>query len=307
MEDILSQVIYNVRMVYYGFDRPLEIYLIKFRNLLQKLDINSRRVFCDLHFDELKMIQKILDEIKYDKSYVDTVFRGLLEIHKIKIQGVSDIFADFIKGITYFAGEESNNYPIYHRLSSCGPKLNNDGFRKNNLVCNTTYEKKENNRRKKAIYKCYLERLIYNKIYLEQLFYFPQTSNSEHTQNKEHIERLELTKTDFESCFPSHNIIIDITYIDRYPGILSIKHYKNDIELYSESYHKYIKKTSFGKIIYQSYVDCFMIKNNIKHFKIQSFNSKTVWKKYHKTEKNSLLDERYASLQYSLSDKAQSV
>ena len=82
---------------------------------------------------------------------------------------------------------------------------------------------------------------------------------------------------------------------------------KNNIELYSESYHKFVKKTSFGKIIYQSYVDCFMLKNNVKYFKVQSFNSKTVWKKYNISIGKSLLDERYASLQYSLSHKAKSV
>lgn len=303
MEEILASVIYDVRMVHYGFTRPLDITLLRFRNLLQKLDINSRRVFCDLHFDELKMVQDILIKIKYDRSYIDTVFRGLLEIHKIKVQGVSDIFADFIKGITFFRGEESVNYPIYHRLSSCGPKLDNNIFRKNNLICNKNYEKKENNRRKKAIYKCYLERLIYNKIYLD----FPQNANSEHTQNREHIERLELTKTDFESCFPLHNIHVDITYIDGYPGILSIRHFKNDIELYSESYHKFVKKNAFGKIIYQSFVDCFMVKNNVKYFKVQSFQNRTVWKKYNISHGKSLIDETYPSLQYSLSDKPKSV
>ena len=50
-----------------------------------------------------------------------------------------------------------------------------------------------------------------------------------------------------------------------------------------------------------------MLKNNVKYFKVQSFNSKTVWKKYNISIGKSLLDERYASLQYSLSDKAKSV
>ena len=62
-----------------------------------------------------------------------------------------------MKGIT---AEE----PIYHRLSSCGNGT--DAFRKMNQQCVSTMDSHEKNVIKHKIEKCYIERLVFDKLFI---------------------------------------------------------------------------------------------------------------------------------------------
>jgi hypothetical protein len=119
---------------------------------------------------------------------------------------VTKLFGEFIRGVTYFNNEVLNDFfPIYHRLSLC---------------CKNTKHKKSE---RKKIKKCYIERLIYNDIYLHNTLNFPTSAHcTEHTQDDGHVEALNRIKIKFDECFPNREIVVDMKYVNEYPTELEI-------------------------------------------------------------------------------------
>ncbi len=160
------------------------------------------------------------------RSLHDKIFVNVLDIKRMP-QNATHIFEEFIKGISYFEDEISGTQPIYHRLYSCGPYQNT--HRLGNLVCFDSLTNDEIERRKPLIERCYAERLIYNEIYKTESLHFPSSENVQPTQDKGHIFRLDLTRQDYETCFPGCKIEINIEYMNEsYPlQLVLIKTHKN--------------------------------------------------------------------------------
>lgn len=116
---------------------------------------------------------------------------------------ITKTFNTFMQGITYFQNQHvyNMNDPIYHRDGSCSQKhtMNHD--------CLTKTLK---NKHSKYIETCYIERLVYDRLW---------TDISQTQQDKGHLDWLTNTKISYQSCFPNGNVEIDIEYDDSFVPI----------------------------------------------------------------------------------------
>jgi hypothetical protein len=163
------------------------------KELLKELEkVHTEKILLqgliDRNYNDLKKLREILLGIKTNegRSISDKIFIKILKFESHMPLGITILFENYIKGITYFSNEKENKnqIPIYHRASSCGNKKKN--FRdllKNNLINEEI--------KKSHIKKCYLERLIYDDMYREMSFHFPlELKNQELKQNKGHEYQL---------------------------------------------------------------------------------------------------------------------
>ena len=215
----MCDIVTEVRKKKHGMSENIEQYLKKFYTLLNKAT--------QPELTNLKITYNSeLFDIKYNienqfRSWHDKIFISILHIKKLP-QNTTHIFEEFIKGITYFYDEIDQTHPIYHRLYSCGPYR--DTHRLGNLICVETLSDEEIKRRKPLIERCYVERLIYDEIYKHESLHFPPSGNVEPTQNDGHLFRLDLTRQDYESCFPGCSVEIQVEYKnENYPMILTLK------------------------------------------------------------------------------------
>lgn len=217
---------------------------------LNKIKNNSilKQGFIDKHIDELRKIKNFLLERKdkRSRSIHDKIFTNILKIDKYIPLGITQVFEDFVKGITYFSNEIENKkkIPIYHRAASYGNS--SEDFKKKYLQCY-----KDNNEltlkiKKDHIFKCYLERLIYDKIYLNSILHFPSGLNNELRQNNGHIFQLKERAKNFNECFLGLNIEIEIFYELELPSYLIIKYIKDGNIEKIEEYSKIVYIDSFG-------------------------------------------------------------
>jgi hypothetical protein len=163
--------------------------------------------FADNNTSQLVFVKESL--LKIDKigfrSFHDKIFTNILKINKSPPTLTTELFSEFIKGITYFQSHQlRNRVPIYHRLMACGP--GNEEFRINFNQCTSTMDAASRKDIKKRIETCYIERLLYNEIYKKVELFLP---NQEITQNPGHLNWLDETKGDFATCFP--NVDIKVT------------------------------------------------------------------------------------------------
>jgi hypothetical protein len=200
------------------------------------------------HYQTLLKLKHNLLSIK-ERSVHDRIF-NILQMPKNSPQQITLVFKEFIKGITYFRNQkDSQDHPIYHRLASCGEAFN---------IC-TNKTAKEKRRVKKIIERCYLERLIYNEIYINQ------TINED--QDKAHIHWLEQTRQDFQTCFPRLDLKVSIdSWEDIFPTKLRIEKYKNGVITYTETFQK---ELIHGTI--PVYEEITVITRNNQHVRIQRF------------------------------------
>lgn len=222
----------------------------KLYNDLKKIKNNEILIngFIDKYIDELRQIKHFLLERKDIKSRTihDKIFISILKMNKYIPLGITQVFEDFIKGITYFSDEleSKKKIPIYHRAASCGNS--SEDFKRKYLQCY-----KDNNEltlkiKREHIYKCYLERLIYDKIYLNSILHFPSGLNNELKQNNGHIFQLKERAKDFNECFLGLNIEIEIFYELGLPSCLIIKYIKNGTIEKIEEYYKIVYIDTFG-------------------------------------------------------------
>ena len=238
----LCLVVTEMRKKGIGMSSDIQPTLKAFYNLLSKAS--------DVEINYLKLtynneLYKIKTFIQKDfRSWHDKIFIKVLKLKRLP-QQTTNIFSKFIEGITYFYDELDTTVPLYHRLYSCGPYENT--HRLGNLVCYDTLTDEEFKRRKPLIERCYVERLIYDEIYKKECMHFPSSGNVEPSQDDGHLFRLELTKQDYETCFPGCTIDIDIEYMnENYPISLSLtKTHKNG----SKILHKWTKSLIASQII----------------------------------------------------------
>jgi hypothetical protein len=120
------------------------------------------------------------------------------------------------------------------------------------------------------IERCYIERLIYNELYIHESLHFPPTGFQDNEQDPGHLFRIDLTKHDFESCFPNTKIIIEIEYIDNFPFKLIINKIQNGVTTILTYTKSYIM-TPNGNKIYEDAVECIKEVDNIKYIKTSRF------------------------------------
>lgn len=214
--------------------------------------------FIDNNYGQIKEVKIFLINRKTDKarSLHDKIFTKILKFNSYIPLGISHVFEDFIKGITYFSDELENKkkIPIYHRAASCGNS--SEDFRKKYLQCYNTNIPEEIEKKKEHIFKCYLERLIYDNMFRNLTFHFPKNlTEQELKQNNGHIFQLTERAKNFNKCFNNIELNIDIKYDNNFPIILDINYLKNNILIKKEIFMKTTYIDEYGNTRY--YEDVF--------------------------------------------------
>jgi hypothetical protein len=226
-----------------------------FYNHLYKIKNNHILIhgFIDNQYNLLVKIKFFLVELKKMKarSFHDKIFINILGMNKRVPLGITRTFNEFIKGITYFKNEieNKNNIPIYHRAASCGNS--NSHFRRQYLKCYSTNLPEDINIKKQHIFKCYLERMIYDKMYKELTCHFQQQAfhvNLE--QNEGHRFQLSERANNFNSCFLGIKININMVFENLFPTILELEYIENGNIIKKEIYEKIINIDEYGNTYY---------------------------------------------------------
>jgi hypothetical protein len=128
--------------------------------------------------------------------YRDRIFMSRLRDIVIveKSRKLTSLFNEFIKGITYFDNEQvySVREPVYHRRGSCVARGNI------NKECDGLITNAETSQ---EIEKCYIERLIYDKMWSEILGM---------QQDEGHLNWISQTKNAYRTCFPNRDIEVEL-------------------------------------------------------------------------------------------------
>ena len=242
----------------------------------------------EVHYSELARTKQTLLEMAetfHDvRGFYDRIFKNMLSMEHY-VSTLSVIFSGFIKGITFFTYQKVDplDVPVYHRIFACG--TGDDAFRQANA--SQCMQKEMRRDVRKRIETCYIERLIYDDMYRHQTLHFPApvSGYDENTHNiiqdKGHLFRLDLTKTDFKTCFPNLDIEIDMEYDGMWPIALIIT---RSIRGRVSSVETYVKNTEFlsmqsGIKRYASFVDCTKKTENAMYVAVNRFEMPGVWKK----------------------------
>jgi len=224
----------------------------------------------------MSSIKDLLYELKQSNKDLiplyDKVFNHKLKFSKFIID-IPAIFEEFIKGITYFNNELETPppRPIYHRLYSCSFREDTMYSYYHNCVI-TEHTPEERRKVEERIYKCYIERLIFDNIYLHNTLHL---GDSVHSQDTGHAKRLEETEKDFKSCFPKITIDIRLEYIREFPCVLTIIKKVDGKIRFTECYTKQVnlKETSIVNV-YDDKVKCILTKSSGVYLRFNTFNLK---------------------------------
>lgn len=232
----------------------------------------------DMHRQELLKTKHILlTLIKQDSKLFRSIhdrFVNIIQLHE-KSLGITFMFEKFIKGITYFVNETDPDtpYPVYHRFASCG-KIGTQA----SLSCLKGMPRMARNIARSRVEKCYIERLIYDKMYSHETLHFPERGNVNDDislQNKEHIYYLDVIRKEYQQCFKGYEMNISITWskdtIPSIPEALTITSLKNGQVVSSETYKKTIQIGTFGEKSYEELVQCTREAAEKRFKKYQSF------------------------------------
>lgn len=245
----------------------------------------------DVHNAELKRLAFTLKEIAKAEPSVRSAYNAVfgaraegakrLGLDEGRIPtGTTVLFDMFVRGITYFdyQSDPSKPVPLYHRFYSCGSGT--EVYRGNNLVCLKRLTKQERARRRTLIERCYIERLIYDALYVHETLFFPRIgSQAGVQQDKGHMFRLDITRADFESCFKRYAIDVDVKFEDGFPVGLEIKRTKNGAVVSTESYSKTWSFVAGGNKAYDALVECVKVLGDGRVYKkVQTAASEAVWK-----------------------------
>ena len=279
--------------VIYSLPNNIKTSFNNFYNFLLKLDPIKLQIFIDTNIYILKNTRYelciLIKESKHIKPYHSTdpnLLRSMYDKLFIKLLNLNSgnnstlIFKEFVKGITYFKYQESGYIkdPVYHRLFSCGD--GSHSFRNTFNRCSLKKNRKDVSKRIKT---CFVERLIYENIYLRYLFVL--NNNAYHikkTQDQGHTNWLKQTNNDFNTCFKGVYIKIKIKYSNLFPIHLMIIWFLNENIIYTEEYIKSLKIN--GNMEYNRNVSC--IKRNKTKTYITKTNFEKTLKFYKKDENN---------------------
>jgi hypothetical protein len=209
----------------------------------------------DVTIGSYQQIYITSDSVDVMRSVIDTMFKRCLGIGKPRSRFKhlpTMIATEFCKGVTFFKSDVVEEIPFYHRQTSCGSKTQSASEKFTILLDNSTAIK---HNKKAYVLKCYLERLIYDKIY----------TNTFHQQDIGHLHELQVMARVFQDYFPGEGIIVDIEFKNQlYPVKLNIIY-----KLYRETY---IKDKYNSERVY-----CTKVKDGIQYDKVQTFIQETAW------------------------------
>ena len=222
-------------------------------------------------------IQSIIKTTK-DKTWKSSLIKVRDQIFGSKLKGLFDqdkdnsnrkatlVFVEFIKGITYFSHEKPYNTKdmIYHRNGSCSKTGTT------NINCDNQSSKSNHTTRKSnthLIEKCYIERLIYDQLWL----HIQQVP-----QDIAHVEWLQTTKEAYKSCVPSGSIQVKIGQYKNMPEKLTIERYIDQVLVDTEMYKKHWNKQDK---CYDDLVKCIKHKPIAKstYAKDQTYMNPSTW------------------------------
>lgn len=242
----------------------------KTKELLKELrKVENKRILLqgliDRNYTDLKKLREILLGIKTNegRSISDKIFTKILKFESHMPLGITIVFENYVKGITYFSDEKENKdqIPIYHRASSCGNKKKN--FRE--ILKNNSIEEKK----KKHIKKCYLERLIYDNMYRKMSLHFPlELKNQELKQNNGHSYQLTERSKNY---YLEEEIKIEILYENNFPILLTIYYITSGKRTKIERYLKTTYIDDYGNTQYSQNVYYTIIENGKEKNIIQQF------------------------------------
>lgn len=234
-------------------------------------NLTSIKLLLSQLIQESKDVSRKVSMIQYRDKIYGSILSGLdVEISSRK---VTQVFDEFVKGITYFNDEEvyDQRHPVYHRRGSCSPRG------QQNIPCKSgMYDETVS----KEIEKCYLERLIYDAIWQE-------LCNTQ--QDKGHLEWLEETRRAYLSCHPNHSIVVEFDFNSRrlsndnvsaserniVPTQMSVKYFDgNGVETNNEIFTK-----TYNSItrVYDYPVRCKKIENGRMFIKYTDFENQGSW------------------------------
>ena len=180
------------------------------------------------------------------------------------------MLTNLVKGITYFKPEEFSANTVYHRIQSCG------GYH----VQRSCNRGRSEDKRKKRIETCYVERLIFDALYRQEQLFFPQRIAQEHSQDGDHQDRIQITKAEFQSCFPAEDLHVTIEYIsNRTPTKVIIVRTRNGRIICVDEYTKEIRFNAFGFLSYGPVIECIRKEGVDQYAKVQSFVGESHWVK----------------------------
>ncbi len=231
----------------------IQIHNTKLEKIKSTLVSSDKEFYKNIYDDSLITIMKS----NYDRIFIRTRYKQ--QIDNLEADATR-YFTEFAKGITYFKNESYNQEgrrPIYHRNASCGSKqlTSTQRFKKE------TYGPDKH----KFIYRCLLERLIYDRIY----------QNTLRMQDLGHKVELEIVQRIYDKYFPDRSLkIIGFYYDDEYPINLEIGIYNKDKLIEKKTYTKELINN-----LYKNNVECTKedYLNNKYYEKIQTFDKKEVW------------------------------
>lgn len=204
---------------------------------LDKASIRDLRSSYDKFFGKVLGLKRFPSKIKYMPTTITT---------------------EFCKGITSFEDQyEKNAHPFYHREESCGSK----GL--------PAQQKFSSEQTKRAVRLCYLERFIYDKVYL----------NVMHEQDLVHLKELKMMERFYQNYFPGYRLNIEMAYNqhdDCWPIKVQIITTDNNHKMFFETYRK---TYDFMKDEYKNEV--FADKNDVfahkTYTKTQTYEGETSW------------------------------
>ena len=243
-------------------------------NKIKNNDILVQGIF-DKYYMELRYLKDFLIKTKKSnlRSFHDKIFNNIFKIKTRQLPiGITKIFEKFIKGITYFENEKENKekVPIYHRIASCGNS--SEDFRKKYLQCYPNNNNQTIKEKQMHIYKCYIERLIYDNMFKNHSLFFPEKLNNTNiNQNQGHKYQLSERAKNFNSCFLGMKIAIDVEYKGQYPVKLIVYTRKNKELLKKETFIKTLGKDALGNINYGGVVTVSTLENGNEIHRFQYY------------------------------------
>lgn len=271
LEALLQEAV--LEAMYYSYSASSKVKLVKTLQALIKHITPYTQLERDLFVTEnqrqLSRLYSLLTEFSIKKnpefiSCKDRLFRNLLKFNPKAPLDIPKIFSEFVKGITYFSNEEDiKARPIYHRLYSCGERA--DELYDTLHRCTDDQSPTDRSIAEQRIYKCLLERMIFDDIYKHNTLFFPETGTEVHGQDSAHQQRLEKTYEDFKTCFPDMELKIKIEYSNVTPKVLTvIKKIRGRI--------KFVEVYKKDEIDNEAPVTCTLTKSSGVYIRINTFN-----------------------------------
>lgn len=247
------------------------------------LDPHTRVLFEQNHGSAIEQIQELTGDRAFPelRTFCDRLLAALQRTHRTASRPdvTTPLFENFIHGITYFRNQApGTRHPLYHRLLSCGPGTH--AFRDAYLRCEVPgmqITRSERRERASRILRCYTERLIYDAIWQREHVHMPAVGTEERTpQDSGHEFYMTEVHKDFETCFPSMRIQVEVQYdpSGSIPVRALVLRFAHNTVTSKELYQKSI----VGRNLYGPTVEAARWTSRQSYIKTQSFDQETSWR-----------------------------